>query len=47
MKLYTFLAIIWVSVAMAVSVSCYITQSAAPLWAFLIPAMIGFKTDNK
>ena len=39
-------SMMWISVSLAVSVAVYTTKSAAPLWTFLIPAMIGVKSDN-
>ena len=35
------LGIGWISTAFAVSVAIYITKSVIPLWAMIIPAVIG------
>ena len=39
-------SMMWISVSLAVSVAVYITKSAAPLWTFLIPAMIRVSSDD-
>jgi hypothetical protein len=38
------MAIVWVSVTVAVSVGIVITQSATPLWALIIPACISYSS---
>lgn len=40
MKATTTLAIIWISVSVAVIAAIYLTGRLAPLWAFVIPALI-------
>ena len=43
MKMTTAYAMIWISVAIAVSVGIVVTGSLEGLWAFLIPAMITWR----
>jgi hypothetical protein len=40
-------AIIWVSVCAAAALAVYMTGSAMPLWAILIPALIEFRHKSK
>ncbi len=35
-------ALIWISVAFAISVAIYVTKSAIPLWALIFPGLISF-----
>ncbi|WP_160675958.1 hypothetical protein [Clostridium sp. C8-1-8] len=44
-KLHVYIAA-WVSTALAVSVAVYVTKSAAPLFAMLIPTFI-VESDKK
>jgi len=37
--------LMWVGVSAAVGLAVYITGSGMPLWAFLIPGSISFKTS--
>ena len=46
MKFYTAYALVWISVAIGVSVAVYTTKSASPLWTFLIPACISYSTKD-
>lgn len=46
MKGTTAYALTWISVAIGVSVAIFVTKSASPLWAFLIPACIDFISDD-
>ena len=39
-------SMMWISVSLAVSVAVYTTKSSAPLWTFLIPAMIRVSSDD-
>ena len=41
MKLKINTGLMWISVAVAVIFAIWITKSATPLWAFLIPVMVG------
>lgn len=34
------IAMIWVSMSIAVSIAMYITKSATPLWAMIIPTFL-------
>lgn len=36
----------WLSTSIAVCVAIYITKSAMPLWAMLLPACISLKTSK-
>lgn len=41
-------AMAWLSTGIATGIAVYVTKSAVPLWAFLIPAMISInKKDDK
>lgn len=33
--------LMWISVAVAVIFAIWVTKSATPLWAFLLPALVG------
>jgi hypothetical protein len=46
MKWSTAWAFVWISCALAISTAIYITKSANPLWALLIPACISFKSSE-
>jgi hypothetical protein len=37
----------WISTAIAISVAIFVTKSASPLWALLIPACISFSSGDK
>ena len=45
-KIFFAYAIIWVAVSAAIIAGLLITQNANCLWAFLIPALISFKSEN-
>lgn len=47
MRASTAYAFAWIATAVAVSVGVYITKSASPLWALLIPAGISFSVSDK
>jgi hypothetical protein len=47
MKITTAYAFIWISVAIAISVGVYVSKSATPLWALLIPACISVSSGDK
>jgi hypothetical protein len=47
MRATTAYAFAWVATAVAVSMAIYITRSASPLWAMLIPACISFSSSDK
>lgn len=44
MVAYIVYAIVWISVASAISVAVYTTKSVAPLWGFLFPCCIQLKS---
>lgn len=41
MKLKINTGLMWISVAVAVIFAIWVTRSATPLWAFLLPALVG------
>lgn len=50
MKVTTAYAFTWIASAIAISVASYVTKSATPLWALLIPACLSLShgdTRNK
>lgn len=48
MKGTTAYAFTWIATAVAISVATYVTKSAIPLWALLIPACLSLSHgDNK
>jgi hypothetical protein len=46
MKMTTAYGLVWISIGLAVSVAVFVTKSASPLWAFLIPACISFSHND-
>lgn len=44
--LYIGYALAWLSTGIAVSIAIYITKSASPLWAMLIPCCISIEHKN-
>lgn len=46
MKLTTVYAMIWISVATAVSVGIIATGNLGALWALLIPAFVGLSVND-
>ncbi|CEQ01586.1 Uncharacterised protein [[Clostridium] sordellii] len=46
MVAYMAYAIVWISVAVAISVAIYITRSATPLWGFLFPGFVSLTSSK-
>ncbi|WP_176215154.1 hypothetical protein [Cytobacillus gottheilii] len=42
MKATTAYAFVWISTGLAVTAAVWVTKSASPLWALLIPTLISF-----
>ncbi len=45
MKIWTVIAITWITTAVAVSLAVYITKDATPLWGMIIPALVSYKHE--
>lgn len=43
MKLTTVYAIIWIVTGIVIISGCYITKSASPIWALLLPLFISLE----
>jgi len=43
---YIAYAMAWLSTGLAVSIAIYITKSATPLWAMLIPTFISIDSED-
>ncbi|EKS4345034.1 hypothetical protein QB607_003037 [Clostridium botulinum] len=44
---YIAYGVIWLATGMAVSTAIFITKSASPLWAMLIPCSVSIRSGNK
>ncbi len=47
MKITTAYALIWIAVSVGVSVGIIVTKSLAPLWTFIIPALIRVNSEGE